>query len=369
MAETSYYWGGTTTGDAGTYSDDNFSDVFRYLFQKDRTIEGVIYGPLSDLLPSVLGTTLSIASGIAMVDGKVYYNSASVNHSLSVPATGTNYYRLVLRKDFNLQTVRQVLLGPSLVSYPSVTQNDGTTWEISLAKVTVTSTSVVTLTDDREFCHYNTILTVANIEDFDYASAAEILTGTEDSKAVTPDALHDAGFIGIDLISGVPHKQLWIGGLKPELTSGSEYPDQIEMASGNIAFDFLAFDKDSVERSYANFPMPQDYTGGVLYAKFYWFHPATTVNFKVYWGINASSMDNGESMDVSQGTSKYIMDTGGVTSKLYISDLTDAITPSGSPGAGHLIHLRAFRSASDVSNDTLAVDAYLIGVMIWYPVE
>jgi hypothetical protein len=194
MTETSLFWGGLTIGDHGTYTDDQFSDFIKRICQKVLTTEGVMLGHGSELActnPS--GSTIRIASGYALVDGKLYENTANVDHTVTAPGTGTNYYTIVLRKDFAAQTVRQVLLGPSSVAYPAVTQVDGTTWEIQIARVSITSASVITVTDVRVYCHFagqvstdmleNLAVTAAKLAS-DAVTTDKILDGS-----VTPDKL------------------------------------------------------------------------------------------------------------------------------------------------------------------------------------
>lgn len=165
MTESSKFWAGISTGDAGPYTDDMFSDVFALLFQSDRTLQGPIYGVLSQLAVSnPSGQTIRVASGAALVDGKIYTNTSNVDFTGAVPASGTNYYTIVLRKNFAAQTVRVDILGPSTTSAPAVTQTDGTTWEISIATVTITSAAVVTVTDTRKFCHHSEQVDTAHIE-------------------------------------------------------------------------------------------------------------------------------------------------------------------------------------------------------------
>jgi len=164
------------------------------------------------------------------------------------------------------------------------------------------------------------------------------------------------------------HKNLWIGGWKPTLTSGSASSAQIEMGTNKNVYDYLAFDKDSIEYAYANVPMPLDYDGGVITAKFYWLHPAATA-FKVSWGLQGIAITDGDALDVPQGTAIYSNDEGGTTSDLYISPDTADITIGGTPAAGKMIQFRVSRKADDGTNDTLDVDAYLIGVLIKYGVQ
>jgi len=170
------------------------------------------------------------------------------------------------------------------------------------------------------------------------------------------------------LIGGVLHKQLWIGGWKPKKTAGCAAPDQLEMSTNKNVYDFCAFDKDTDENAYANIPLPQDYTGGVVYAQPYWVHPAATA-FKVSFGLQGVAVANDGALDVAQGTAQVSLDEGGTTNDLYIGPLTSAITISGTPTAGKLVQWNTFRDADDATNDTLDVDAYLLGWLIWYPVR
>lgn len=175
--------------------------------------------------------------------------------------------------------------------------------------------------------------------------------------------------LGMTDIGGVAHKQLWIGGWRPTKTSGCAESASIEMTTNKNVYDYLAFDKDAIEYAYANVPMPDDYSGGVIYAKPYWAHPAAITNFKVSWGLQAVSFSDDDALDAAQGTAQYSNDIGGTANDLYIGSVTPAITIAGTPAAGDLIQFRSFRKANDVTYDTLDVDAYLLGWMIWYPVE
>lgn len=176
-------------------------------------------------------------------------------------------------------------------------------------------------------------------------------------------------YVPLELINSIAHRQLWVGGWKPTKTAGCAPPSDIEMGTNKNVYDYLAFDKDTIEYAYANIPMPEDYTGGTVYFKPYWLHPSTTTNFKVSWGLAGVAIADDGTLDVAQGTYIYSNDTGGTTSDLYIGPISGEVTLAGTPAAGKLVQFRACRKADDATNDTLAVDAYLIGAMIWYPVE
>ena len=214
-----------------------------------------------------------------------------------------------------------------------------------------------------------TTLAVGAIADGEYLmrSGTTVVSGSGGSGITIAD-IEDAGFVPVDMIGGVPHKQIWVGNAKPTMTNGCATTTQIEMATNKNVYDVLAFDASSIEYAYANIALPQDYTGGTIYAKFYWSHPETTTNFKVSWGLQGVSAGDDDTLDVASGSAVYANDTGGTTNDLYISPITTEITISGTPVAGKLLQLRISRKADDATNDTLSVDAYLIGVMIWYPV-
>lgn len=189
------------------------------------------------------------------------------------------------------------------------------------------------------------------------------------STTPTADLIPIADGTGkIDLNWVVDYKNLWIGGWRPTLTTGCAASTQLEMGTNKNVYDVPAFDASTIEYAYANVPMPLDYNGGVITAKFYWTHPATTTNFKVSWGLQGVAITDDDTLDVAQGTAGYANDTGGTTSDLYITGDTSDITIAGTPTAGKLVHFRALRKADDATNDTLAVDAYLIGVLIKYGV-
>ena len=165
------------------------------------------------------------------------------------------------------------------------------------------------------------------------------------------------------LIGDVRHKQLWISSWKPTLTNGCGARSQIEIGTNKNVYDYAPFDPSTAEYAYANVAMPDDYTGGAVYAKFYFTHPTGTgtVKFK----LSGVGVVNDGTLDVAQGTAVGVTTTGGTANDLYISALSAAITPGGTLTAGTHINWKIQR---DVDNDTLAVDAYLLGVMIWYPV-
>jgi len=178
-----------------------------------------------------------------------------------------------------------------------------------------------------------------------------------------------ARYADASVINSKVHKQLWLAGWMNAITSGcgDQYLD--ESSTNKVNMGSFPFDKDAVEYAFVNVAMPDDYAGGDVYAKFYWKHGSGGSAFKVSWGLQGVGFGDGDALDAAHGTAEYANDEGGTAETLYISPITDAITLAGTPAAGDLVALRVLRKADDGSNDTLDVDANLVGVMLWYPVE
>jgi hypothetical protein len=215
MTEKSTFWN-VGAGDDGPYSADEFAEFISFMYQHDKTIEAVIKYALGELLPSDTGLTINVATGKAIIDGSFFINSTVWSSIVAVPGAGdTNYYNLVLQKDWSSQEIRLVLLGPSIVSTPSITQTSGTIWEISIAEISVTDAGAVTVTDKRVFC----------------AMPMHIITNVIEDKQITSPKIAVGCIDSIKLSAGLfPHtvegeiacKGLGIGNLQviPQESAG-----------------------------------------------------------------------------------------------------------------------------------------------------
>ena len=191
MAQTSFPWPGDSgaggTGDCGPYTANIWSDWYEALFTSNSVDESVIPNVLNELAVSGSATPLSVASGWALVNGKWYKNTAATTLAIATPVASTRIDRVILRVDYATQTVRLVLLaGAEGGAAPTLTQTDGTTWEVSLAQASITTGGVVTITDERVFLHHNTDVETAMIE-ADAVTPAKIPNRTR--KCVVPAGL------------------------------------------------------------------------------------------------------------------------------------------------------------------------------------
>lgn len=235
MAERSWFWGGTTTGDAALappygapYSDDMFSDVFTALFCRDNALQGVV-----NTSRSPYHTKLSLANGgvdqivcnpgMALVDGKLYSSDASVTHNLTRPGSGLNYYYLVLRKSWANQTVRQVLLGPDAGGYPvgSVLRVDDTTWDLIIGSFTISNTGTRSITTHS-----------TNTPTMMLHHATNISSDMIDPGAVTSAAMANRGAISVmGRISSV--------GVPEDITAGTD-GHVLRRAGSSLGFGTIA---------------------------------------------------------------------------------------------------------------------------------
>lgn len=161
MTETSRHWDGTTTGDAtvAPYSAQEFAEVLYQLIGQNNTTpfqRGFVSlsgaNGAGSLLVTGTATPIAVAAGSAFVAGYWYNNDASANVAVGTPAVNPRIDRLILRASWAAQTVRMVLLAGAEAATPSppaLTQTFGTTWEVSLAQVYVTTGGVITIRDER----------------------------------------------------------------------------------------------------------------------------------------------------------------------------------------------------------------------------
>ncbi len=155
MTERSRPWGGTTIGDAGPYSDDNWMRVWAAFMSPDRATDGVFEGQLSELNETGAVSPSIVNSGRAVVDGSWYESDANVSLVIPTPAANPRIDRIVLRKDFALQTVRVTRIqGTEAASptAPAITQAAGVTWDLPLYQIFITVGGAITQhVDERIF--------------------------------------------------------------------------------------------------------------------------------------------------------------------------------------------------------------------------
>lgn len=180
--------------------------------------------------------------------------------------------------------------------------------------------------------------------------------GTGDPQDLTPAQVRT-------LLELVGKQTIWVPAAA--MKKRSTGPSSGAFSAGSTEFDYFAFDAGTAEDATFTVAMPKSWDEGSVSFQVYWLHPATVTNFGVVWQGFVKAYSNDDAIDgASYTTIASVTDTGGTTSDLYISD-ESAATAVGSAAEGDLLNFIIRRLATDGS-DTLAVDAYLIGVKILF---
>jgi hypothetical protein len=103
-----------------------FTDILSYILTRDRTTDGVVSSARVGLegklaVSSYNNSTVTIDTGIAIVDGKIYSSDAQI--SFNFPGNSTYY--VVLRKTWATQQVRMAMT-------TSIVQIDGVSWDLPI---------------------------------------------------------------------------------------------------------------------------------------------------------------------------------------------------------------------------------------------
>ena len=161
MAQGSFIWDGNSgqggLGDCGPYSAADWEHVLKAMMSGKSGISEVGHLEVTETSPT--SKSVRVVTGRAVVRGKVYWLDADTTLTVPDNTSGNpRIDRVVLEADWATQTVRLKILEGTPAASPSpptLTQVDGTLWQMSLAQVAVangfTSISNSDITDEREF--------------------------------------------------------------------------------------------------------------------------------------------------------------------------------------------------------------------------
>jgi len=197
MAEKSIFWTTGATGDGATeYTQAELIRWMRQMWLADNTDEGVHKNYLNELEVTGTSTPVAVNTGAAIVYGFPYWNTASVDVAIPTPSAATRIDYITLEADWTAQTVRITrVAGTEGAGAPSLTQSDGSEWQIPLAQASITTGGVITVTDARVWVHPNIEVETANIAD-EAVTAAKI-----DNRTRTLFVPATAGYNNTDAIS------------------------------------------------------------------------------------------------------------------------------------------------------------------------
>lgn len=157
MAQWSALWKTAAVGAVGDqeagYTEAHWSVIGRIL-AGCANFEGVAAGYANELeVTDVGGGDVEVDTGGAVVDGKVYNNTAAVTVNIPTPGAGTERIdRIVLRcswAGYGIRVTRIAGVAGGAPAVPAITQTSGTTYDITLYQARITDGGVITLTDER----------------------------------------------------------------------------------------------------------------------------------------------------------------------------------------------------------------------------
>jgi hypothetical protein len=157
MAQFSYLWTTNATGtghQVASYTQIHWAKIMEIVGACSGR-RGVAPRFANKLSASAVGTTVTIGTGAALVDGHPYESTAPENFTVGPSDSGLERIdRIVLRCDWATFTVLLVqLAGSQNVSPvpPTTTTDSGTRYDITLWQARVNSAGQVTLTDERDW--------------------------------------------------------------------------------------------------------------------------------------------------------------------------------------------------------------------------
>lgn len=195
MTQFSYFWAGTTTGDAASapYSDENFADFVQLFFSMYDNYDNPIifhYDPVNytnepfDITQDT-GSNMYVRlhEGILMFRGRVYYNDTET--TLQVQDNNSSNPRIdtvVIEIDWLAKTIRTVIVeGTPAVSpsAPTLTQAEGLLYQYPLADIdvavgeTAITTAEITARTNRRYKRHEINRLVGEITAYGAATAPD----------------------------------------------------------------------------------------------------------------------------------------------------------------------------------------------------
>lgn len=169
MAETSYPWDGTSTGDASTAPYDAATEFAAMVAAIAGSLAlsnrgAVVRDALNELSCTPGSGKVTIGTGYAIAYGTLYSNDTAKDLTIDPASVSTRVDRVVLRKSWSAQTVRLTVIkgvegagAPALgAGTPAYTQTAGTTWDVPLYRVSITTGGTISISasggaDDRVY--------------------------------------------------------------------------------------------------------------------------------------------------------------------------------------------------------------------------
>ena len=139
--------------------------------------------------------------------------------------------------------------------------------------------------------------------------------------------------------------------------------NSLETSTNKVNYDVMEFDATTSEQADCTITLPNNWSYGTVTARFYW--TAASGSGGVAFQLAGLAYGDNVAIDTAMGTAQSVADTLLTANNMHVSAATAAITIAGTPAANKPVQFQVKRLPAD-ANDTLAVDARLIGVEVLF---
>lgn len=180
---------------------------------------------------------------------------------------------------------------------------------------------------------------------------------------LTDEAGSSGGIVSAGYVTGAAEDFLPAEYFVPPITNGAQGGIRILGSNGQALF-YYAFDTTTQEILWAKWFPRKRYDGGTITFVPIW--TAESGSGTVEFELSGVAVSNDDPLDAAPGTAQASADTLLSAGDLHEGPTSSAITIAGTFADGDCVWLKLVR---DVANDTLGVDAQLIGIKIFYTTD
>ncbi len=156
---------------------------------------------------------------------------------------------------------------------------------------------------------------------------------------------------------------------QPKITLGCAAVASVEFGADQPDLHYLAFSDTVEEHAQVSFVLPKAWDLGVLRYRVHYAHDGLQTGGLdgVAWGLSGVAVGDAETVDIALGTEIVVVKDAAGGDTLHATDESADVTLDGSINPGDEIFLNIARVIGD-GGDDLDVDAWMIGVEIYYTV-
>ena len=162
---------------------------------------------------------------------------------------------------------------------------------------------------------------------------------------------------------------IWVpaGAMRPTVSAGCAAITDVETTADRPDMQVLDFDGSSEEHAQFQVAFPKSWNAGTVTYRVFWTSTATDTD-AVIWTLEGVSVANDATIDVAYGTGVAVTDNNISAAEDCLVSATSSAVTIASAADDTLTFFRIWRDA-DAGGDTMAEDARLIGVQIFYTVD